>query len=410
MTKTIIDFPKNISITEAQEIISNNSIEPSFETIELSASLDRILAEDLYAPEALPRYDNSAMDGYAINWEPENKKYKIVGESHAGYPFEGICQEQEAVRISTGAQIPQGTDTVVPIENIIELANGDIELVIEPKKKGQHLRYKGEEIEKGELLLRKMSKINPANIALLASLGLSSFKVYAKAKLAIILSGSELADYNDINIKTWQIRESNGLMLSSLITKANATLSFSTKVEDNLEATKDQLNEALNKAEIILFSGGISVGSKDFVMRAAQELGFEILFWKIKQKPGKPMMFAQKKIGTQTKLLFALPGNPVSSLFCFSYYCYPMISKLQGQNDSLQKEYGILKENFTNNSGNINFVRASIDRNNRCIVIDQKQGSHMLSACIKDGGFIQVNPGEELKAGERVELILFPWI
>ncbi|MDD9898417.1 MAG: molybdopterin molybdotransferase MoeA [Candidatus Melainabacteria bacterium] len=392
-----------IEITEAQKIISDNPLELDTETIKLSEALGRVLAEDLRAPEALPRYTNSAMDGFCIVWNGQTE-LDIIGESHAGHPYHNRVQAGQAVRISTGAALPEGTDTVVPIENL-ELQEGKIKIVVEPKKISEHVRFKGEEIQSGDLIIKSGVEINPSHLAMLASFGQTELLVYKKPKLAIILTGSELRAYDDQEIGDYEIRESNGIMLEGMVKLAKAELISMTRVEDRLDSTIAALESACQAADCIIFSGGVSVGTKDFVKAATAALDFEQLFWKIKQKPGKPLFFARKA----KKLVFGLPGNPVSALFCFSHYIQPLLLKAQAYPSKQNKVKAKVKADIKNKGNRTNFIRVHYQKQNQELELIKHQGSHMMSSCTEANAFLELKPEQELLAGDEVELILMPW-
>ena len=318
-----------ISIQQALETISAH--QPPAETcrMQLAEALERVVAEDIPAPEPLPRYTDSAMDGFAVRWsdfaggeEGAAVTLSVIGESKAGEPFRAVVQPGEAVRISTGAALPADTDTVVPVEDVEEEEQRiSIRSTVH---KQQYVRFEGEEIQAGETLLERGTRLTPAGLGLLASIGARTVTVFRPPTTAVIVTGSELVTPDD-EIQPWQSRESNGIMLAAAVCQSGGEVTFSEHCGDRLEATRRAIASAFQAARILLISGGVSVGPHDLVKQAAQEEGFETLFWKVRQKPGKPLFFARKA----DRLLFGLPGNPVSALNCYVYYVHPVLQKMQ---------------------------------------------------------------------------------
>ncbi len=320
-----------ISVQQAIEIFKTNCPQKTIETIDLLDTLDRVLAETIIAPIPSPPYTNSAMDGFAMRWadvkdatESNPVKLNIIGESSAGHPFAGVVINGASIRISTGAIVPDGLDTVVAIE-LCEV--DDTVLTIKSvRKKHQHLRFAGEEFEVGQNLLMEGTKIGSAQIALMASLGFARIKVYRRPTVSILTTGSELVPF-DQKAEPHQLRDSNTPMLKSVIKEAGAEFVKAIHVEDDPQKTKDALEQAAQSSNIIITSGGVSMGVHDHIRDMALEAGFEQLFWKVRQKPGKPLFLAKRG----SVLLIALPGNPVSAFMCFKHYVRPLLQKIQGK-------------------------------------------------------------------------------
>ena len=253
------------------------------------------------APEPSPRYTNSAMDGYALRWSDvmdaaaENPAVlKVVGESRAGMPFDREVNASEAVRISTGAMLPPGADTVVRVEDTRKPNDGLVE-ILAVRCQGQDIRYEGEEFCCGDELLCAGTKLSARQLALLATVGHHQVKVFSAPRVAILITGSELASSAAREIKPYQIRDSNSIMLNSALQEAGARVHSCSNVEDELQATINAVSNAVSQeVDFILCSGGISVGDHDHVKEAAEKVGFKELFWRIRQKPGKPLFAAQK--------------------------------------------------------------------------------------------------------------------
>jgi len=402
-----------ISIQEALHILQENLPEARVDTVNLSEAYGRYLAESITAPEPSPRYTNSAMDGYAVRWSDvmdasqENPvMLKVFGESRAGMPFDTEISRNETVHISTGAMLPQGSDTVVRVEDTRKQGDTAVE-ILAVRCQGQDVRYEGEEFCCGDELLCACTKLSSRQLALLATVGHYQVKVFASPQASILVTGSELASSADKKIKTYQIRDSNSIMLKSLLQEAGATVHSSSNVADELQTTIEAIANTVSQGvDFILCSGGISVGDHDHVKEAAETVGFKELFWRIRQKPGKPL-FAAKKDSTY---LFGLPGNPVSAFMCFSHYIRPLIFTMLGQEMSWKRITALSGGEIANHGKRTNFIRVKIDQQEGQLprITDiKKQGSHMLSSIVNADGYIIVEPGVAVNPGEAVNVFLF---
>ena len=394
-----------ISIEEALQIIKKNIPAPTARECSLEDAIGRYLAEDILAPEPSPRYTNSAMDGYGVRWEdvcsatPESPAVlTIVGESQAGIPFPDIVRKGEAVRISTGAMLAAGCDTVVRIEDTRE--GNDMVPILTVKKKGQDVRIQGEEFQEGDLLLQKRTKISAPQAALLTSVGITRIRVYMPCEVAVLVTGSELVAAGEA-IASHQIRDSNMIMLQAAIQETGGKLAGCLRISDDEQATREAIGNT--KADIILCTGGVSVGRHDHVKDAAVANGFSPLFWQIRQKPGKPLYFAKKG----TTLLFGLPGNPVSAFMCFAHYVRPVITALNGLPFGWPTVSGEVAADITNREKRTNMIRVQLTwrpNGGYCITHAEKQGSHMLTSLSEADGYIILGPGQSLKEGERSDV------
>ncbi len=399
-----------ITISEAKKILDDSLPEPVREDISLSEAAGRVLYTDLHALEPSPRYTNSAMDGFAVRWadiEPASRgiacQLALLGESQAGIPFDGTVGTGQAVRISTGAKLPDGADAVVPIEECTASGNElNIEIAHKPK---QNIRFEGEEFTPDTRLIHKNVVLNPVHIALLASQGIRTVPVYRPARVAIIVTGTELVPY-DAQPKPWQIRDSNGIMLTEAVLAGNGAIATLQRVGDDYEDTVRAAQTAAEQADIVIFSGGVSVGPHDLVKKAAAECGFERLFWRVRQRPGKPLFVAQK----DSKLLFGLPGNPVSAYMCFLFYVTPVLRYLAGHGKDIRKVSGVMNTELVNKLTRAQMYRVMMrDGENgiREVIPIARQGSHMLTSVSDANGFILLEVGQALKKGDKVEVIPF---
>lgn len=394
-----------ISVEEALRIIKNNIPPPVAQPLPLAEAIGRYLAEDVLAPEQSPRYTNSAMDGYGVRWEdvagasPEAPvRLAVVGESQAGTAFTGTVGRGEAIRISTGAMLAEGCDTVVRVEDTEE--HGDTVAIRAVKKQGQDVRRQGEEFRPGDLLLQKGSRIAAPQAALLAAVGITTIRVYKRCTVALLITGSELAAAGE-QIAAHQIRDSNMIMLQAAVQETGGIVAKGIRVPDDAQATREAI--AGTEADIILCTGGVSVGRHDHVKEAAEANGFTPLFWKIKQKPGKPLYFARKG----ETLLFGLPGNPVSAFMCFAHYVRPVITALNGLPFGWPTVSGEVAAEITNREKRTNLIRVELTwrpHGGYCITHAARQGSHMLTSLSEADGYIILGPGHTLKEGERSDV------
>ncbi len=401
-----------ISVEQALTLLHENIPAPSKEYIPLEQAYNCRVCEDILAPEASPRYTNSAMDGFAVRWEDCRNcspaaptRLKIIGESQAGEPFAGQLTSAAAIRISTGAMLPDGADSIVRVEDTREL-DGSVE-ILSIRAYGQDVRHQGEEFHQGELLFPQSTCLRARELALMAAVGLHRVKVFMPPRVSLLVTGTELAHFDDRDIKPHQIRDSNTIMLESAIKDSGATLRDSHRVEDSLpETIKAVAAAAESDSAVILCSGGVSVGRHDHVKDAAREVGFTEIFWKIRQKPGKPLFVGRR----ENKLLFGLPGNPVSAYMCFRNYVRPVLAALQGTQSLNHSVTAKASGKISNTGSRTNFIRVVVDNQpNEIARITEvaQQGSHMLSSIVHADGYIILKPGETLDPCDLTEVFLF---
>ncbi|MDF1579074.1 MAG: molybdopterin molybdotransferase MoeA [Desulfurivibrionaceae bacterium] len=399
-----------ISINEAIGLIRENLPAPVETEYPLDQAVGRWLAEEIRAPEPSPRYTNSAMDGYAVRWAdlgepaPEHPaSLTIIGESRAGIPFPGKVGPGQAVRISTGAMLPVGADTVIRVEDTRE--EGERVVITAARGPGQDVRRRGEEFGEGDLLLKKGVRIAAPQAALLATVGIAKVRVFKPAEVALLVTGSELVA-EGAAIAEHQIRDSNMTMLRAAIGESGAAPAACARITDDLAATAEAIGRAAAGADIVLCTGGVSVGRHDHVKEAAEINGFTPLFWRVRQKPGKPLYFAKKG----RTLLFGLPGNPVSAFMCFAHYVRPLIGALAGQTFGWPTVAARADEEIANRGGRPNMlrVRLSPGEDGGYLISDpEKQGSHMLTSLAHADGYLILEPGQTLRAGEQGRVYLY---
>jgi molybdopterin molybdotransferase len=342
-----------IAVQKALHIIEENiSLQTSI-IISIEKALGYILASNSIAPISLPPFRQSSMDGYALKLSTTDT-YVVLGEVQAGSAQTIALQEGEAVRIFTGAPVPDTADTVVMQEHTT--VDGDKITLTKRPKKHSNVRPLGEQLKEGEIALSKGTLLNAAGLGFLAGLGIAEVNVYQKPKVSILLTGDELQQPGT-PLKLGQVYDSNSVTLKGALHTAGISKINIDYVPDNYQATRDCIKEHLVNADVVLISGGISVGDYDFVKEALIENGVKEHFYKVNQKPGKPLWFG--KTGETT--VFALPGNPASSLTCFYVYVLPALRKMMGyKNTHLQKNTAPITLDFTNRFGKTLFLKGTV--------------------------------------------------
>lgn len=328
-----------IEIKKAIRIIDAEIKQLGAEKVVLSQAVGRILAENIVADTDLPPFDRSQMDGYAVvaaDTKNSPVELKLVGESAAGRGWHKTMKPGEAVRIMTGAPVPAGADSVQKIELTSE--SGDTVEIREPTEKGRYIIRRGDEIKKGKTIFKSGAVITENMIATLASFGYSEVRVSKSPCVAIIGTGSEIVEI-DRKPGRDQIRNSNSVMLEVLCRKFAATPTILPNVKDEISDLKSQISDAAKTSEIVILTGGVSVGKYDHTKTGLAELGATIFFEKVRLKPGKPAVFA--KLGKA--FIFGLPGNPVSAAVTFHLFVRNAILKMQNAGDSnMRKGFAIL--------------------------------------------------------------------
>jgi len=344
-----------ITVQEAKNRVIENIHPLKMIILNVPDALTYYLAEDLVAPVSIPLFNQSAMDGYAFKFEDVYQPLVVVDEIPAGDTRMIATKNGEAVRIFTGSKVPDTCDTVV-MQELVELIDGKLVIKDEGLKLSGNLRLKGNQVQKGSIALKKGTQINAGAVGFLSALGLTQIKVHQKPKVAIIATGSELIKPGK-ELLDGQIYESNTFMLEAALKGMHIQPTIFV-VKDNQQETEKIIKEALNNNDLLLLSGGISVGDYDFVERALDKNGVKLLFYKIKQKPGKPLYFGK----TDKVTVFALPGNPAAALSCFYEYVSIAIKVIMG---SLQPELSKLTlpidRTYYKKAGRANFLKGLTD-------------------------------------------------
>ncbi len=317
--------PNSMPVEKARQFIKQ-FLEPVAETemLVLHESLGRILAQDILSPANVPNYDNSAMDGYAFNAQNLNgTQLKVIGTAFAGKAFSGKVAAGECVRIMTGAVMPQGTDTVAVQEKV--LRDGDMISLSEIPKPHANVRYAGEDLKQGQCVLSAGQLMRPADLGLLASLGIASIKAYRKLKVAFFSTGDELVAIGK-PLTTGQVYDSNRYTLFGMLSRLGVEITDLGAIADDPAVLEKTLLHAAEQADVVITSGGVSVGEADYMKQLLSRHG-QVMFWKIAMKPGRPLAYG--KVGKAH--YFGLPGNPVAVMVTFYQFVRDALLSLMGK-------------------------------------------------------------------------------
>ena len=403
-----------ITVREAHQIIaeSTHALDATL-SVPLRQLRGRVLAEDVRAGFAMPRFTNAAMDGFAV-------RSGEIAEASDGAPVTlPVSQELAAgalvtmplapgscARIMTGAPVPEGADTVVPFEQTSGFKSDTVEFYKAPAK-GANIRREGEEVSAGTLLAAAGTRVTPAEIAILATFGVASALVRPQPCVSIITVGDELRMPGE-EIEPLAIYNSNLPLLEACVESAGAVVQRSVQLRDDRHAIREALASAIEESEMIVTAGGISTGEFDFMHEELDALGVEQRFWKVAQKPGKPLYFGATASG---KLVFSLPGNPVSALVCFLEYCLPALDRMRGI-EPARKFTATLDEPFPADRKRHRFLFGHVRADSgelRCTLSAQTE-SHMLTALSGANCMVEAPPAAEpISPGAPVTCTPLPW-
>jgi molybdopterin molybdotransferase len=401
--------------TARERVLAETRPLPS-ERVELAAALGRVLAVDVTSDVDLPPFDASAMDGFAVEAGPA-AELTVVGESRAGRPAERPVRAGEAMRISTGAAVPDGAEAVVPIESTQAAGRPavGVEGSVDPgapervrvptRAPGDHIRRAGEDVRAAETVLRAGTRLGPAEVAVLASLGRSEVPCGARPRVIVLVTGDELVAPG-APLGPGQVRDANAYSLAAQAERAGARVVRRDLVGDDLDATVTALAAALEDADVVCVSGGVSVGAHDHVRPALARLSVEQRFWGVALKPGKPTWFGLRG----PTLVFGLPGNPVSAMVTFQLFARPALERLAGASaPSSARGSAVLDELVRRNPRRDQAVRCQLETHpdGWHVRPTGPQGSHVLTSMLHADALALVPAGDgELPAGARVELEL----
>jgi molybdopterin molybdotransferase len=373
------------------------------ETIPTKEILGRVLAEDIVPRINVPAHDNSAMDGYAIRFSDVEKPLREIGTALAGKPFHGKLGAGECVRIMTGAVIPPGADTVV----IQEVVKKEGERVIVPPgpKKAQNVRYAGEDLKVGTAVLKSGKLLKPADVGLIASLGIGEVRVRRRLRVAFFATGDELASIGQ-PLKEGEVYDSNRYTVHGMLARLGVEAIDMGVIRDNPVALEKAFRTAAEKADVVITTGGVSVGEADFIKQMMAKLG-EVLFWKIAMRPGRPMAFG--RIGDA--FLFGLPGNPVAVMVTFYQFVRDALLHMSGREDApIPLLKAVSAESLRKVPGRTEYQRGILfkEQGEWKVRTTGQQGSGVLRSMSEANCFIVLEHERgQVKAGEAVSVQLF---
>ncbi|HAC71688.1 molybdopterin molybdotransferase MoeA [Aliarcobacter skirrowii] len=395
-----------ITFDESIEVLNSiNIVEKSTQKLFLTNALGRVLAEDIIALENSPEFPTSGMDGYAFKFEDINSELKIIEKNPAGYVVEKEVVSKTCIKTFTGALMPKGSDTLVPIENV-EVLEDRIKIV-KSVPKGFAVRDVGENYKKDEVLIKKGTIIGFSEVGVLASLNIPQIKVYSKPIIAVASTGSEILDLGVEKTNDSQIRSSNHLTLEALFTQCGAEVIQNGPVDDDIENITNFFETSLKKADIVVTTGGVSVGDYDFVQDVIKDkLKAKVLFHGVFVKPGMHILVAIK----DEKIIIALPGFAYSSTVCAILYVLPLIYRLKNSNEKLPIVKAKINQDLNNPTNKKIFTACNVEYKNGEYIIDfvgKKSGtSAILTNMLGSPALLIQEENSSLKSGDLVDIIL----
>jgi molybdopterin molybdotransferase len=388
-----------------QETISNeNTIE-----IKISYAVGYALANDIFAPNHFPSFRQSAMDGYAICYEDFllSKTFIVQDEIQAGDNSTILLEKGKAIRIFTGAKVPDGADTVVQQE-----ATEEISTIKNPNSKtiniqlatfNSNIRSVGSQCKYNDLILKKGTSLQAGTISLLANVGIQKINVFQKPRICILNTGKELLKLGEL-LQDGKVFESNSFSLVHVLKQMHIDITAISWVDDDLEKTIKAVEQALLQSDFLLVTGGVSVGDYDFVLESLKQNNVEIIFHKLKQKPGKPLLFGKQ----ENKYIFGLPGNPASVLTCFYQYVYPALRQYIGFSAvDLLKIKLPLQNSYSKKAGLTHFLKAIVHEDS--VEILDHQESYKMNSFAVANALVEIDAEKELvEKGELVKVYVLP--
>jgi molybdopterin molybdotransferase len=372
------------------------------EDVPIADAAGRVLREAARASVDLPPFDSSAMDGFAVRSQDTPGTLPVVARIAAGRPAERALEPGEAMAVATGGAVPAGADAVIPLEYVVQFDNNTIEIG-EHVAAGASVRPRGGDIHAGDVVVEAGSELGPAQVGALAAAGIGSVVCARRPAVAVLTTGTELRAPGE-ELAPGQIYEANGVMLAAALTRAGADVRTLPAVPDDDEAHRAAIERGL-EADVLVTSGGVSVGPHDLVRVIAGELGVEEVFWRVAIKPGKPLSFGVRG----DTLVFGLPGNPVSSLVCFELFVRPAVRALQGARDpGPHYTLGELAAPVRRNAERDEYLRARARVEDGRVLLEPLQGqeSHMIARAVAATALVHAPRGDgELAAGDVVRYL-----
>ncbi len=400
-------FEKLIDHAQAARLVLENTPRLPVADMPLMEARGLALAEDLKAKFDSPPFDNSAVDGYAVRSEDAReagRTFEVIDEAPAGRPATRSVGSGEAIKIFTGGVIPEGADAVVMVENTSGWGE-EFELK-KAATAGQNLRAAGEDVREGDMILRAGTEIGAPEIALAATQGYGELPVSKRPRVVVLSTGTELVEPGTRELSPGEIFDSNSFALLAQSLEAGADARRVTAASDDADVLRAAMEEALSTADVVVTSGGVSVGEKDLVKGTLLDLGVEQVFWGIKLKPGKPVFFGKR----EDARFFGLPGNPVSAMVCFELFVRPALMQMMSREDRHRPRIGVyFDEDVENRFGRMHAMRVTLTRTEGGWRAESvgAQGSGLVSSLTKADALALIGPESEgVRAGEPVEAIV----
>lgn len=410
--RVVYESDKITLVEEAKRLILENThtLEPT--EISLTEARGYVLAEDIISTVSLPFFTNSAMDGYAVKSKDTREasesnpvSLKVKSIIRAGDFPNFTLSDREAAKIMTGASVPKGADSVVMVEYTEEI-DGIVKIkrAVNPN---ENVRHEGEEVRNGEVALKSGVELNSASIGFIAELGVNKIKVYRKPKLALIVTGEELTGLDE-ELRPGKIRDTNSTTLQSALSEGLAELSFVGRAKDEVSDIEEKLRNSLERCDVLIITGGVSVGDYDYAKDVLKKLKVESVFWRVAQRPGGPLFFGKK----DNILIFGLPGNPASSLVCFYEYVRPSLRKMIGKKNVFLLEIeALILEEIIKEPGKTHFLRGHMEKEGASFYVKSTgaQGSHILKSFALSNCLIVIpDDVTYLPSQSRVKVHLLP--
>lgn len=398
-------FEKLIDHHEAGRLVVENTKRLPVEHTPLEKAQGLALVEDLKARFDSPPFDNSAVDGYAVRSADaeEGRTFEVVDEAPAGRPASKSVGEGEAIKIFTGGVIPEGSDAVVMVENTTGW--GEEFGLKKTAAAGQNIRRSGEDVREGDVILPTGTEIGAPEIALAATQGYGELPVYRRPKVVALSTGTELVPPGERDLSPGEIYDSNSFAIVAQAREAGAEARRISAASDEPETLREAVKEALESADVVVTSGGVSVGEKDLVKGTMTDLGVQQVFWGVKFKPGKPLFFGVREDAG----VFGLPGNPVSAMVCFELFVRPALMRMMGREDKKRPRVRVyFDEDVSNRFGRLHAMRVSLNKTEKGWRAESvgAQGSGLVSSLTKADALALIGPESEVRAEETVEAIV----
>jgi molybdopterin molybdotransferase len=404
-----------LSVSGAQQIIQAFVHEiRDTESVNLLSAFEKVLACDIASPIDVPAHDNSAMDGFAFDGAALQSggtlELRIVGHALAGHPFQGQIQAGECIRIMTGAVMPAHCDTVVPQEFTETVSENQIRFPVGKLQLGDNRRFRGEDLTKGKVALGKGKRITPADLGLLASLGLAQIEVKRKIKVAYFSTGDEIRSLGE-SLDSGSVYDSNRYTIYGMLQRLGCEVLDMGVVADNPDQLEQALRHACEHADAIITSGGVSVGAADYTRQIMAKLG-EVEFWTIGMRPGRPMAFGKIQSDGHSAYLFGLPGNPVAVMVTFYFFVRQALQALMGSTSPpLMTVPAISKEAIRKRQGRTEYQRGVATKNAHGhleVDVTGSQGSGILRSMSEANCMIILHDAcKDIAPGDFVEILLF---